>query len=1111
MRVILILFLCLSAFKVTIKAQSNLSFQVWGREASCESGYTDGEAFVSIFDGVPPYSYLWSNGSTTGRVYNLSPIKYDVTITDSQGATGVNSVVIEKYTNTYMNAEITKPSCSGTPGEIKLIDTNNIGNLTYQWDEVNKSTTSSISGLAEGTYTVTVTTQLGCSFVDSYTLKKGLTFLADVKEENCKEKGSIAIKDVKGGMPPYTYQWSNGAANTPTVVGLTGLMYYDVTVTDAMGCSQINSYSVNKSQISIYANVKTTDCQKNEGSIEVNAYSYNNNHTYKWNTGQTTPNIYNLSVGTYTLTITDDKGCSLLNSFLVEGNMNIQIDKNIPCGSNNGSLKATVLSGGTSPFQYVWSNGSNSNPIGIVTPGTYTLTIIDSQGCQSSTSVYTDSGNNLVGTISNSAYQYIIKKPDCPILDFTLNNGVSPYTYQWSNGVTTNSQDLFELNQGKYTVTVTDSQGCSGVFSKILYEWDYHPRILLKKSVCGNKVEFKPVCDKFTYSYLWSNGQTTNKVQNLSIGRYYVTITDAKHNSSAIDTTDITTNLPCVLLKGYVKLDDNKNCIADAQESNLSNKIVTILPGPLYATANQNGYYEIVVPQGDYTVNVSANTLLEKACPDSFPITVAGVTMLDLPLQVANCPFRTVDISTPFLRRCFDNTYNVFYCNKGTMTAQNTYIEIKLDKDLTYKSSTIPLTSQNGNILRFDVGNVLPNECKSFFLTLNLNCNGTTIGQTHCVEAHIYPDSLCLPAPPTYSGAKVITTATCNGNEVKLTLKNEGTAPMSSDKSYIIIEDQVIYKQGNFKLNPNEILEFKYPANGKTYRIEAEQENGYPLIPSMPSAWVEACGTNSQGGFSTGFVAQFGNNGAEPFLAIDCHQSIGSYDPNEKQAYPIGYDKQHYIAQNQSLEYILNFQNEGTDTAFTVVLLDTLSNLLDPRTLEMGASSHLFEWNLEGNGILKITFPKINLLTKKQNELASQGFVKFQIAQKKDLPLGSVIKNRAGIYFDFNDVILTNTVFHTLGKNFIRLTSLNDNEMPKFEVKLYPNPTSDKATFVLPHLENQTIKFNVFDLTGRVLYEREITDNVFKLDCSNIPNGMYLYQFSSNDAVLNKGKMSVVR
>jgi hypothetical protein len=527
-------------------------------------------------------------------------------------------------------------------------------------------------------------------------------------------------------------------------------------------------------------------------------------------------------------------------------------------------------------------------------------------------------------------------------------------------------------------------------------------------------------------------------------------------------------------------------------------------------TTDSNGNFSVPLDSGKYTLFTYISTPYETIC-HSPTVIIGDTNKVYIPIKIIDCNYMTVDITTPFLRRCFDNTYSILYCNKGTTTAQNSYIEIDIDKDLTYKSSTIPLTSQNGNKLRFDVGNVLPNQCKSFLLTLNLNCNGTTIGQTHCVEAHIFPDSLCLPAPPSYSGARVKTTATCNGNEVKLTIKNEGTAPMSSDKSYIIIEDQVIYKQGNFKLNPNEILEFKYPANGKTYRIEAEQETGFPLTPSMPSAWVEACGTNAQGGFSTGFVSQFGNNSAQPFVAIDCHQSIGSYDPNEKQAFPIGYDSQHFINQNQPLEYILHFQNEGTDTAFTVVLRDTLSDLLEKRTLEMGASSHLYEWALEGNGILKITFPKINLLTKKQDEAASQGFVKFQISPIKDIPLGSVIKNRAGIYFDFNEVILTNTVFHTIGKQFITITSLENVPNSPFEVKVFPNPSSEKASFMLSNKQSQPLQFSIFDVTGRVIVEKTISDNLFELDCTHIPNGIYFYQFTMGNNILNKGKLSIVK
>lgn len=1073
--------------------------------ANCQGDYKNGRIFAIVYGGTTPYTYLWNNGKNKAALDSLAPGNYSLTVTDAKGLTQTASGDVAQTKGVNVSPNIQGANCEGQPtGSIYLYPPNLYPPHSYLWS--NGATTQSIGSLSIGNYSVTVSDKFGCTEKASIEIKKELSFTLENIGAPCSDILVLQVLNEKG-TAPYTYLWNNGQTSSYSTF-ISSNFPFSVTVTDSKGCSGIKEYQGPIEIVSrlINPNVKSTDCDKANGSIAP-IFDFEP-ISYKWSTGATTKSISNLKPGAYSLTITNATNCTTVFPFNVLGNMDIKITPEIKCNANIGKLTANVVKGGQAPFQFFWSTGEKLvNTITVPINTSYAVTIIDVKGCG-----VTKITEPLIKTDKLIADVWV-DTINCPKIEIDIKNGVPPFSYKWSDG---SNLPVIQIESiilpGVYTVTITDINGCSGDFSVSITQQHLEPKFLFDKKVCGNSASFSPKCNGAVFSYAWDNGTTSSSVTGLSLGKHYVTITNSQNNVKKVDSVLIITNLPCTILKGFVKHDVNLNCNVENNEVPFEDEIIEILPGPYYTKTNKNGAYSLALPTGNYTLYASGKNQLIKPCQSGFPVSIVNdTTMLNIPMQAANCPYLEVFIATVFLRRCFDNHYVVGYCNRGTSIAKNASIKITLDKDLVYKSASIPLTSQNANTLTFNIGDVAVGECKSFILTLNLNCNGTTLGQTHCVEAHIYPDSLCLPAPPTYSGAKVSTTATCNGNEVKLTIKNEGTAPMSSDKSYIIIEDQVIYKQGNFKLNPNEILEFKYPANGKTYRIEAEQENGYPLIPSMPSAWVEACGTNSQGGFSTGFVAQFGNNSAEPFLAIDCHQSIGSYDPNEKQAYPIGYDKQHYIAQNQSLEYILHFQNEGTDTAFTVVLLDTLSNLLEPRTLEMGASSHLYEWNLEGNGILKITFPKINLLTKKQDELASQGFVKFQIAQKKDLPLGSVIKNRAGIYFDFNDVILTNTVFHTLGKNFISITSLNDNEMPKFEVELYPNPTSDKATFVLPHLENQAIKFNVFDLTGRILYERQIIDNVFELDCTDIPNGIYLYQFSSKDAVLNKGRMSIVR
>ena len=134
----------------------------------------------------------------------------------------------------------------------------------------------------------------------------------------------------------------------------------------------------------------------------------------------------------------------------------------------------------------------------------------------------------------------------------------------------------------------------------------------------------------------------------------------------------------------------------------------------------------------------------------------------------------------------------------------------------------------------------------------------------------------------------------------------------------------------------------------------------------------------------------------------------------------------------------MRFQNTGTDTAFTVVLRDTLPPQLDIRSIEPGASSHLYTWNLEVKGVLTFTFNNIRLLDSFRNEPKSHGFVKFRIKQKNDLSFGTKIENQAGIYFDFNAPVITNRTLHTVGKDILAIVERIYDD--KVQIKVFPNP-----------------------------------------------------------------------
>ena len=214
---------------------------------------------------------------------------------------------------------------------------------------------------------------------------------------------------------------------------------------------------------------------------------------------------------------------------------------------------------------------------------------------------------------------------------------------------------------------------------------------------------------------------------------------------------------------------------------------------------------------------------------------------------------------------------------------------------------------------------------------------------------------------------------------------------MSGAQPYTIVEEHVMLRQATYQLGSGATQTLTVPRQqGYVYRIEAAQEAGFPaqLGDSIAISHQVACGVLPQLN-QPNILGQLYQGNSSPSVAVDCQPNIGAFDPNDKHAQPIGYGPQHFIEKNTPLEYRIRFQNTGTDTAFTVVILDTLDSDLDPAQLKMGASSHPYTWSKRGNGVLEVRYDNIMLPDRNDNEPLSHGFVKFKIDQDPNLSDGT--------------------------------------------------------------------------------------------------------------------------
>ena len=513
----------------------NLSINnVIATDETCSNGL--GNIDISVSGGVAPISYAWSNGATTEDISNLSSGTYSVTVTDANGCQISIQAVVNSAAGSMAITQpiVTNENCSNGQGSVNITIAGAANPVTYLWS--NGATTQDISNLSAGTYTVTAIDNNGCTVGATYTVQNlGSSLVianAVINDEYCgSSTGSVSIF-VTGGTAPFNYVWSNGG--TTAAINNLSAGSYMVTVTSSGGCQVQGSYTImnNSGNLNITGTVTDENCGDGMGAIDISTSGGNAPLQYLWSSGQTTEDLSNLSANNYSLTITDNFGCSgTFNGTVsnISGGLSVSIgsvtDEN--CGQNNGALDAIVVGSGI--VSTVWSSGQTTEDISGVAAGTYTLTVTNNLGCSASAS----------GTITNQSGSlsinfYNVGDENCMngqgFVDIEV-SGSGPFTYSWDNGQTT--QDAIGLSAGIYEVTVTDGLGCQLTQS-------YQVDNVNSTNISGSGVVTDATCTSndgaidFTVSggigpfvFVWDNGATTEDIQNLTAGVYQVTITDA--------------------------------------------------------------------------------------------------------------------------------------------------------------------------------------------------------------------------------------------------------------------------------------------------------------------------------------------------------------------------------------------------------------------------------------------------------------------------------------------------------------------------------------------------------------------------------------------------------
>ena len=567
-------------------------------------------------------------------------------------------------------------------------------------------------------------------------------------------------------------------------------------------------------------------------------------------------------------------------------------------------------------------------------------------------------------------------------------------------------------------------------------------------------------------------------------------------------------------VKGRVLSDADGDCLETPGEIGIPNRVVRVSNDlfTFYGWTSTDGTYRIAVQPGEFEVSLLSSATGSEICLNDqsvvLPLSGDSATV-DFLEKLPACPQLDVHLSTPVLRRCFSNNiYWISYSNNSPVIAENAVITLVLDPFLNLIDAPVPFTISGNNTYSFSIGNVPPFTTQQFSIRFYVSCNAI-LNQTLCSEVHITPDTICRAPNPDWSGALLDLSSQCDSDSLRFTFENIGTGTMSEALEYIVIEDGIMSRMevGN-PLPAGGTMTVSVPANGSTWRVEARQE---PLAPtaSVPVLSVEGCTTASS--FSTGFVTQFANNEAENTTDVDCTVVTGSYDPNDKNGIPTGYGEERALLPGTEIEYMIRFQNTGTDTAFTVVVRDTLSMWLDPCTIWPLAASHPYTFDLLGSGVGVFRFDNILLPDSNINEVASHGFVKFRIRPRAETPLGTNIYNQAAIYFDYNDPVLTNYTRHRIDSNFVTV-DLWTPAQPQWQVRVMPNPASELTIVeVLGVPEQGHYRLQLYDVSGRVVRSLDADTPRFPLQGQELDQGVYWLDIRRDGALIGRGKLLVVK
>jgi gliding motility-associated-like protein len=528
---------CAALLHITVTEPSPLVPGHTSSNVSCYNG-NNGSISMSASGGTPPYSYKWGGGSNSPTINNLLAGTYDVTVSDAHLCSVTASVVIAQPASALnANALVNNVSCyNGSNGNVNLSVTGGTFPYNFLWS--NGSTLQNLSNITSGNYSVTITDLNACSLTQNIPVSQPSFALnvnsASVNNVSCHggNNGNITL-NISGGSAPYSFVWNNGSSLQNQSNLIAG--NYSVTITDINSCSTLYNVNVGEPQYALGTNMvpENVSCfGGNNGNVHVNTSGGTAPYSFQWNNGSTVSNILNVTAGNYTVTITDAHACTTTATASVAQPSaalnNNATAVNPSChNSNNGSIVAAPT-GGTPAYTYVWNDGYSWPTRTHLAAGTYTLTTTDANGCLAISTFSLVAPADI--TVNATHTDAKCNGEHSGNIQVLANGGTGNFSYSWNNSST--AQNLTNIAAGNYSVTVTDANNCTAQKQVAVGQPSAIVISETHNNVSCNGMNNANITTNISggagsYSFVWSNGATTQNILNVTAGSYSLVVTDA--------------------------------------------------------------------------------------------------------------------------------------------------------------------------------------------------------------------------------------------------------------------------------------------------------------------------------------------------------------------------------------------------------------------------------------------------------------------------------------------------------------------------------------------------------------------------------------------------------